>query len=145
MKKVNPGDLRLIHSALTHFVGGMISSIDENFRFETIDGGLGRVAANRSGDYDVYIGDELVYTIEGEFFDIINYDEKKDQLIELYERMCALKPETLKYMTRVFYYKVRTSMEDIILNMNLPLEGQAVIGNYQVFYSPDHKLKVNLN
>lgn len=145
MRKINADDLRLIHSALTHFAGCMIRAVDDNLGFETAEGLLGFAQRNANGDYDIYIGDELVYTVEGAFFDILNYDQNKTELIELYENMLMIEPESLKYMTRTFYYRVKFSMENIILDMNLPLEGSARIGNYQVFYTPEHKFKLNLN
>jgi len=145
MKKVNADELRLIHSALTHFAGCMINAVDDNLGFETTDGAIGEIVKTKKGDYSMYIDDELVYTIEGVFLDIINYDETQVELIELYERMQMIEPSSLKYMTRTFYYRVKCSMEGIILNMNLPLEGTTQIGNYQVFYSHDHKFKLNLN
>jgi len=145
MKRVNKEDLRLIHSALTHFVGGMISAVDDNLGFETADGGVGFIEKRSDGTYEIFVNDESVYVVEGEFFDIINYDHTKDHLIDLYERLTTIDPDRLKYRSRSFYWSVKTSMESIILNMNLPLEGNVRIGNYQMFYTPEHKFKVNLN
>ena len=147
MKRVNKEDLRVVHSALTHFVGSMIRSLNDDLSFETCYGEQGYVQKKMTNDsYDIFVEDELVYNVEGEFFDICNYDQETDcDLIMLYNKMLEIDPYDLKYRTRTFYYSVRRSMENIILNMNLPLNGETKIDNYQLFYTPEHKFKINLN
>jgi hypothetical protein len=139
-------DLRLVHSALTHFVGEMVSSLnDSNLEFETASGAHGAIEKRSDGTYEIFVGPELVYKVEGAFFDICNYDKNDIDMITLYRRLKNIDPETLQFRSQSLYRVVQTSMENIILGMELPICGDIRIRNYHVFYHADHRLKVNLN
>lgn len=135
---------RLIHSALTHFVGDMIGHLNENMEFETASGGQGFVVKRPDDAYDIFIGLERVYTAERDFFDLCNYEDDND-VIAMYKKLLIMDPEVLQFRSKTFYFKIKKSMEDLILGMTFAMEGTVRIRNYQVFYSEDNRYKVNLN
>lgn len=145
MKRVSE-DFRLVHSALTHFAGEMVINMsDDTMEFETVHGDTGVVAQN-DNFYDIYVGSELVYRVESDFFEICNYNPLDCDIIGLYRRLQAIDPMGLQYRSRTFYRVVKESVENLILDMQLPLvQGDVRIKNYHVFYTPENRVKINLN
>lgn len=149
MKKVNDSNLQLLHSALTHFVGEPItkmSRFDDTLLFQTSSGTTGLVEPNYLGNMDIWIGENVVYEIEKDLFDLLEYDKKEIGLIEFYNHLKTVDSYEFKIESRHFFDIVKTSTENIILNYNnLPLVGDTTIEATQVHYTQDQKIKINLN
>jgi len=149
MKKVNGGNLQLLHSALTHFVGEPISQMskfnDASLLFQTDSGTTGLVEANDIGNMEIWIGENIVYEIERELFELLEYDKKEIGLIEFYNYLKGVDGSEFKNRSKQFFDIVKTSTENIILNYNLPLVGDTTIGETQVHYTQQQKMKINLN
>jgi hypothetical protein len=148
MKKVNETNLQLLHSALTHFVGEPIiqmSRFDDTLLFQTNSGSTGLVEPNYLGNMDIWIGETVVYEIEKDLFDLLEYDKKEIGLIEFYNHLKTVDSYEFKNESKDFFEIVKTSTENIILNYNLPLVGDTTIAATQVHYTNDQKIKINLN
>lgn len=149
MKKVNESNLQLLHSALTHFVGEPIAEMSkfENdiLLFQTHSGTTGLVEPNYLGNMDIWIGEDVVYEIEKDLFDLLEYDKKEIGLIEFYNHLKTVDPGEFKNRSKDFFQIVKTSTENIILNYNLPLVGETRIETTQIHYTTDQKIKINLN
>lgn len=140
--------VELIYSALSYFLGNGEAVVDVadaggSLRFVTSAGTIGAVSPTPRG-WDIEVGSEVVYTIEGELYDIIRHDLNGD-LIELYEQIRSIDEDSLKFRSRRYFEIVRGSAEKLILDMRLPLSGHAVVGGFEVFYTGKHRLKLCLN
>src|SRR3989304_5052850 len=116
MKKVNESNLELIHSALTQFVGepiAQLSKFDEDHNpsviFQTHSGLTGTVSSNYLGNMDIWIGETVVYEIEKELYDLLEYDKKKLGLIEFYNHLKLVDIVEFKDSSKHFYDIVKTS------------------------------------
>lgn len=149
MKKVNGGNLQLLHSALSHFVGEPISQMSKfnnaSLMFQTDSGTTGLVEANSTGNMDIWIGENVIYEIEKDLFDLLEYDKKEIGLIEFYNYLKLVDGSEFKNRSKQFFNIVKTSTENIILNYDLPLIGDTTIGETQVHYTQQQKMKINLN
>ena len=147
--KVDHKNLALIHSALTHFLGEPIldvSRFNDSIVFQTALGTTGFMESNFIGNWDIWIGEEVVYEIEKELFDLIEYDRNPDGgLIELYNIMKEIDPAGMKFKSRSFFDIIKSSIENIILNHNLPLTGDTKIGTTEIHYKDNQKIKISLN
>jgi hypothetical protein len=149
MKKVNESNLQLLHSALTHFVGEPIAQMSkfENdiLLFQTSSGTTGLVEPNQVGNLDILIGENVIYEIEKDLFDLLEYDKKEIGLITFYNYLKTVDTKGFKNRSKDFFKIVKTSTENIILNYNLPIVGETQIETTQIHYTEDQKIKINLN
>ena len=150
MKKVNKDNLQLLHSALTHFVGEPINQMshftDDSVLFQTGSGVTGFVEPNYVGNMDIWIGENVVYEIEKDLYDLLEFDRKEIGIIDFYNHMKEVDPTEFKTMSREFFDIVRRTTENIILNFDhLPLVGDTVIADTQIHYTKETKIKINLN
>jgi hypothetical protein len=147
--KVDKTNIQLLHSAVTHFIGEPVvdlSRFDESVVFITGSGTTGFMEPNFEGNWDIWIGDEVVYEMERELFDILDFTRTDDGgLIEFYNYIKDFDPNSMKYKSRTFFEIIRSSVENIILNHDIPITGNCVIGSVFVHYGKDKKFKINLN
>lgn len=146
---VDKNNLMLINSAITHFVGEPVSDIsrfEDSVVFQTHKGVMGFIEPNYVGNWDIWIGEEIVYEIEKELFDVIEYDRTDTGgLIKFYEELKGIDLTGMKYKSRMFFDIIKTSVENLLLNHNLPIQGGAKIGSFEVCYTNNKKFKINLN
>lgn len=117
---------------------------DETVSFMTSRGDSGYMGPNYTGNWDIWIGDEVVYEVEGDLYEIIQH-QKDENLIELYEYIRGIDSAALKFKSKRFLEVVQTATENVILNYTLPLQGQVKIGDQEVIYKNKKKIKINLN
>lgn len=153
MKKVNESNLELLHSALTQFVGEPIAQMSKfdashypSLIFQTHSGLTGTVASNYIGNMDIWIGENVVYEIEKELYDLLEYDKKEVGLIEFYNHLKTVDTNAFKSASKHFFDIVRSSTENIILNFdNVSLLGDTQIKETQIHYTENQKMKIHLN
>lgn len=151
MKKLSE-NFQLLNSALTHFLGEHISQIDkfesDYIMFQTLKGITGFIEPNFMGNMDIWIGDIVVYEIEKNLFDLLEYDKKTLGLIEFYNILKTTDISELSNKSYDFYIILKTSTEKIIINnnnSNIPLIGDTLIESIQIHYTEQQKIKINLN
>jgi hypothetical protein len=141
-------NLNLMHSAITYFIKEPVkelSKFKESFVFTTDSGRFGYIDKNHNGNYDVWIGDDIVYEIESDLFDMIEYEGRGTDLMGFYENMKKEDLGTFQQKSKEFFNIVMSSVENILLNNDLPIVGSATIGKTQLFYTKCCKITVNLN
>ena len=149
--KINKDNLQLIHSALTAFVGEPIveasSGEDDVLYFVTIIGNEGRMEKNIvSGNWDIYIGEEVVYEMEDEIVRVMDQEEKGINLIKIYNYMrYDINWKNLKFKSRKFLQIVFSAIEKQIVLGNLPLNGSIVIEANWIVYTKGMKFNIILN
>jgi len=113
--------------------------------FITITGNAGSMEENSfSGNWDIWIGDEVVYEVEQELVPLMDHTNDR-QLFDLYEYVKNISEQELKYKSRRFLTIVQGSIEKLIINGNLPLTGSVTIGPYEVTYTNNRKFLISLN
>lgn len=146
---VDKNNLMLINSAIAHFVGEPVSDIsrfDDSVVFQTLNGSMGFIEPNFVGNWDIWIGEEIVYEIEKELFELIEYDRSDSSgLIKFYDQLKEVDTSVMKYKSRTFFDIIKSSVENLLLNHNLPINGGAKIGTFEVCYTNNKKFKINLN
>lgn len=149
MERVNESNLYLIHSALTHFIGEPITHMqrfEDSYVFNTARGLVGTVVSNYLGNMDIWIGDDVVYEIEKELYDLLEYESREYGLIEFYNELKRVDHRYMQAKSQDFFNIMKTSTENIILNYNnLELVGDAVINQMQIHYTKNSRIKINLN
>lgn len=149
--KVTLENLQLLHSALTHFVSEAVADVsrfENSILFKTDSGRIGLVERNFFGNYNIIIGEDVVYEIEKELYEIIEADRNERTAKNFLEFYDMLKKENTSFyqpQSIKFFEILKNSVENIILNYNLPLEGEAIVGSYQIHYTNQSKIKINLN
>lgn len=151
MMKINKDNLQLIHSALTAFVGEPIieasSGEDDVLYFVTYNGNEGRMEKNIvTGNWDIYIGDEVVYEMEDEIVHVMDQEEKGINLIKIYNYMrYDINWKNLKFKSRKFMQIVFSAIEKQIVFGNFPLQGSIVIDENWIVYTKGMKFNIILN
>lgn len=117
---------------------------DDVIEFITITGHLGQMVPNFSGNWDIWVGEEVVYEVENELEPLLNHYNDKD-LINLYEYARKIDQDQLKFKSRQFLNIVQGSIEKILVAGSLPLDGRAIVGIYEVIYKNNRKFLISLN
>ena len=149
MVSMKPENMMLINSAITHFIGEPIADLsrfDKSIVFQTAKGNTGFMEPNFSGNWDIWIGEEIVYEIENELFEVIEFDRNSSGgLIEFYNYLKNVNHDGLKFKSKAFFDIIKNSVENIILNHSLPIEGDTKIGIFEIHYKKNNKIKISLN
>jgi len=146
--KVTMDNLNLLHSAITYFVKEPVkdmSRFQESIVFVTHSDRYGYIEQNPMGNYDVWIGEDVVYEIESELFDILDDHAKGLDLMGFYENLRIEDTSMFQQSSREFFQIVKGSIENILMNKDLPLVGSARVGLEQLVYTKSGKFKINLN
>ena len=117
---------------------------DETVSFITSRGDAGFMGPNFTGNWDIWIGEEVVYEVESDLYEIIQH-QKDENLIQLYDYIRNIDRSNLKYKSKRFLEVVQMATENVILNFTLPLKGQVKIGEQEVIYKNNKRIKINLN
>lgn len=146
-KMVQQGN-NFIAVALQLFLGETIVDTakheDDSVFFVTYSGDSGVMIPNHQGNLDIWIGEEVVYEIESDLYEVIHH-KKDENLIELYDYIRTINSDQLKYKSRKFLKVVQLATENVLLNHTLPLTGQVMINTQEVIYKNNKKIKINLN
>lgn len=146
--KVTMDNLNLLHSAITYFVKEPVkdmSRFQESIVFVTHSDRYGFIEQNPMGNYDVWIGEDVIYEIEAGLFDMLDDHSKGMDLMGFYENMRIEDTSAFQQPSLEFYHIVKGSIENILMNKDLPLVGSARVGLEQLVYTNSGKFKINLN
>jgi len=136
----------MFKTAIEMFLGEGVIGINQGdvIEFMTVNGSVGSLGSNAEGDMELLIHDEVVYVIEKEMLPLL--DHKNDQkLFDLYEYVKSMDVDALKYRSKNFRMVVLNGIEKVLLSLSLPLDGQAVIGDTEVFYMGERRFAIGLN
>jgi hypothetical protein len=138
----------LVKTALRLFVGDVISDVskfDDVLVFRTENGLSGMVEKNQIGEWEIWIGEDVIYSIEEDIFSIMDHDGGDESLFKLYKDIKVIDRYELKDKSKLFLDIVKQAVENLLLNSRLPLVGSTNIGSTQVIYKKEVKIRINLN
>lgn len=138
----------LVRTALGLFVGDVVENVtkfDDVLMFKTERGLAGLVEQNNVGEWEIWVGEDVIYSIEDDIFSIMDHSGADETLFELYKSIKSIDIKDLKFQSAVFYDIVRRSVENLILNSTLPIEGSALVGPWEIIYKNKIKIRINLN
>lgn len=147
MRMIQNDKPNLMRTAIELFLGEHIDDItvaEESVVFTTMTGATGIMEPNFLGNFDIWIGEEVIYEIEHDLFKIMLHKDDKD-IFSLYDYLRAINIMELKHKSKLFLYIVKTSVERLLLHNKLDIEGRTIIGTTEVIYHNGKKLTIMLN
>lgn len=119
-------NIKLIHSALTHFSNEqvLIANYETDFyiTFETVNGKPGFVEYNTDDlTWDLFLNGDLIYKIEGEIFDVIEYNEGGD-ILDLVEFIDSIEVEDYQLDSIDYLNLVKDVLMRLIEESTQPIE-----------------------
>lgn len=149
MKEVKKDQNTLVKTALQLFVGNpikVVSKFDGSIVFTTDKGVSGLVEKNLTGEcWDIWVGEEVIYEIEDDILSIMEHNGNDESLFDLYNYVKTVDYNSLKDKSKLFLDIVKNSIENLLLNHLMPIEGEAQVGNEEVIYKNKVKIRINLN
>lgn len=134
-------------TALELFLGEVVTDVEtdvDDIKFETYSGFSGTLCQNAVGNWDIWIGEEVIYEIESEVFLLVEHNNDKE-LFELYEYVKELDINLLKHKSKLFVNIIQKSIQKLLLSCTLPIEGRTVIDSTEVIYTDKRKFLLCLN
>lgn len=145
----NPIQSNALYPVLQHYTGCKISSISSeggSFCFKTFLGERGLLVENLEGDWTITIGDEIVYKIEGEIFNILVKPDKKSSLEDYIEMLNDLiKSPDISYRSRLLLINIFGFLEGYILNSDFLPKKSVRVGPFFIFNLKGNKIINCLN
>jgi hypothetical protein len=122
---------------IEHYTGTIVSKvrrIDESILFKTISGQAGKIERNIEGDWDLLIDEEKVAEIEDGLFSIFCESKNQPPIDKYYNELLRLKRRgVLNYKSNVLVDQLITSIEFLILHMDVQLEDPIAMGPFFTF------------
>lgn len=122
---------------IEHYTGIRVSKvrrIDELILFKTALGQAGKIERNIEGDWDLLVDEEKVAEIEDVLFSIFCEPRNQPPIDKYYNELLRLKKEgVLNYKSNVLVDQLITSIEFLILHMDVQLEDPIAMGPFFTF------------
>ena len=122
---------------IEHYTGTIVSKvrrIDESILFKTISGQAGKIERNIEGDWDLLVDEEKVAEIEDGLFSIFCESRDQPPIDKYYSELLVLKRRSvLNYKSNILVDQLITSIEFLILHMDVQLEDPIKIGPFFTF------------
>jgi hypothetical protein len=122
---------------IEHYTGIRISKvkrIEESILFKTALGQLGKIERNIEGDWDLLLDEEKVAEIEDSLFSIFCEPKNQPPIDKYYNQLLGLKKKgVLNYKSNVLVDQLITSIEFLILHMDVQLEDPIAMGPFFTF------------
>jgi len=145
----NPIQNQALYPVLQHYTGCKISSIStsgEDFCFRTFIGERGLLTEDQNGDWAITIGDEIVYRIEKDIFNILVKPDKKSSLEDYIDMLDGLiKSPDVSYRSRLLVVNILGFLEEYILNSDFVPKKSVRVGPFMVFNLKGNKIINCLN
>lgn len=122
---------------IEHYTGIRVSKvrrIDELILFKTALGQAGKIERNIEGDWDLLVDEEKVAEIEDVLFSIFCEPRDQPPIDKYYNELLRLKRRgVLNYKSNVLVDQLITSIEFLILHMDVQLEDPIAMGPFFTF------------
>lgn len=132
----DPTQNQALYPVLQHYTGCKISSVfpeGDVFKFRTFMGDKGMVMEDISGDWSVIIGEEEVYKIERDIFNILVKPNKKSSLEDYIEILNDLTNDTnVSYRSKLLVSNILIFLEEYILNSDFLPKKDIRVGIFSV-------------
>lgn len=133
---------------IEYYLGCTIESIekkDSDIVFST-RWGRGTAKMSESGNLEVYVGDNKVSEIESKVFETVMESSKSPDVQKYYEDLKSiLADEHLTFRSSCLIKDIMGSLEHLLINENVKVEGPIRIGTYFIFPLGDRKEIICLN
>lgn len=134
---------------IEHYTGIRVSKvrrIDELILFKTALGQAGKIERNIEGDWDLLVDEEKVAEIEDVLFSIFCEPRDQPPIDKYYNELLRLKRRgVLNYKSNVLVDQLITSIEFLILHMDVQLEDSITMGPFFTFSHKGTKHVLVLN
>jgi hypothetical protein len=123
---------------LEHFVGNHVFGIkmlEDSVLFKTDIGANGLISKNINGDWDIIIGDEVVYELEDELLNVLIPGDEKFQIDDYYQNLNNLLNSDLKYRSKSLVIQIVRTLQIFILNAEIKPINPIIFGPFQVYTS----------
>lgn len=139
----------ILFPIIEHYIGTSVSGVrrdDELVLFKTSTGRGGKIEKNLYGDWDLSVGDEKVCEIEDVLFSIFCDYVEQPPIDKYYKKLLKLKStKTLNQRSDILVNQLMFSIEFLIMNMEVNLEGPVKIGPFMAFSHNGNKYVLGLN
>lgn len=116
----NPIQSTALYPVLQHYTGCKISSISlegDDFIFKTLLGENGILKEDITGNWSIKIGQELVYTIEKDIFNVLINPDKKSSLEDYIDILNDLfNNKDISYRSRLLVVNIMKFLEEYIIS-----------------------------
>lgn len=123
---------------LEHFVGNHVFGIkmlEDSVLFKTDIGANGLISKNINGDWDIIIGDEVVYELEDELLNVLIPGDEKFEIDDYYHNLNNLLNSDLKYRSKSLVIQIVRTLQIFILNAEIKPINPIKFGPFQVYTS----------
>ena len=116
----NPIQSTALYPVLQHYTGCKISSISlegDDFIFKTLLGENGILKEDITGNWSIKIGQDLVYTIEKDIFNVLINPDKKSSLEDYIDILNDLfNNKDISYRSRLLVVNIMKFLEEYIIS-----------------------------
>jgi len=94
---------------LEHFVGNHVFGVkmeEDSVIFKTEVGAEGFISKNSKGDWDITIGNEVIYEVEDELLGALIPSKGRMQIDDYYEKLNGLLSGNLKYRSKALVIQI---------------------------------------
>ena len=138
-----------LYPVLQHYTGCKISSISlqgDNFIFKTLLGENGILGEDTTGNWSIKIGQELVYTIEKDIFNVLINPDKKSSLEGYLDILNNLfNNKDISYRSRILVVNIIKFLEEYIINSDFVPKKSLRIGHFLIYNLKGEKIINCLN
>lgn len=132
----DPTQNQALYPVLQHYTGCKITSVSpegDDFTFKTFMGDKGIVSEDISGDWTIIIGNEEIYKIEKDIFNILVKPNKKSSLEDYIEILNDLTNDSsISYRSKVLVSNILLFLEEYILNSDFVPKKSIRVGLFLV-------------
>jgi hypothetical protein len=145
----NPIQSTALYPVLQHYTGCKISSISldgEDFIFKTLLGENGILKEDITGNWNIEIGQELVYTIEKDIFNVLINPDKKSSLEDYIDILNDLfNNKDISYRSRLLVVNIMKFLEEYIISSDFIPKKSLRIGPLLIYNLKGRKIINCLN
>jgi hypothetical protein len=145
----NPIQSTALYPVLQHYTGCKISSISlegDDFIFKTLLGENGILKEDITGNWSIKIGQELVYTIEKDIFNVLINPDKKSSLEDYIDILNDLfNNKDISYRSRLLVVNIMKFLEEYIISSDFVPKKSLRIGPLLIYNLKGRKIINCLN
>lgn len=133
---LNADGEKALYPVLQHYTGVDIQDVSvsvNGYNFLTALGDPGQIQKSGSGDWEIYISDRMVESIEEVVFDILVITEEKSEMgIFLKKARNVLQNDDIRYRSKVLIANIIKVIEDFVLTSDFVPDKDMVIPPFWV-------------
>lgn len=145
----NPIQSTALYPVLQHYTGCKISSISlegDDFIFKTLLGENGILKEDITGNWSIKIGQDLVYTIEKDIFNVLINPDKKSSLEDYIDILNDLfNNKDISYRSRLLVVNIMKFLEEYIISSDFVPKKSLRIGPLLIYNLKGRKIINCLN